>query len=61
MMALKEHAGYYTLQDKLLNILHDELSVEITKEQADARDADAPAAEQSSISSHDAGLRRSIL
>ena len=44
MMAAKEYAGYYTLQDKLLNMLHDELGVEITKEQVAAQDADAVAA-----------------
>jgi hypothetical protein len=44
MMALKNYAGYYTLPDKLFNMLHDELGVEITPEQVDAQDADAVAA-----------------
>ena len=44
MMAMKQYAGYFTLQDKLLNMLHDELGVTITQEQVAAQDADAVAA-----------------
>lgn len=37
-------AGFYTLQDKLLNLLHDEFGVSVTAEQVSAQDADAVAA-----------------
>ncbi|HIU02419.1 MAG TPA: hypothetical protein IAB63_04105 [Candidatus Onthocola gallistercoris] len=37
-------AGFYTLEDKLLNMLHDELGVEITAEQVAEQDPDAIAA-----------------
>lgn len=44
MLALKEYAGFYTLQDKLLNMLYEELGAEITAEDVAAQDADAVAA-----------------
>ena len=40
MAALLNYAGHYTLQDMLLNMLHDELGVEITAEQVAAQNAD---------------------
>ncbi len=43
--AANRYAGYYTLQDLLLIMLHDELGVEISNEQVAAQDADAIAAE----------------
>ena len=45
MEALQQFAGYYTEQDLLLNLLHDELGVEISEEQVAAQDADAVAAQ----------------
>lgn len=44
IMALQVYAGYYTLEDQILNMLHDELGVEITREQVEAQDPDAVAA-----------------
>ena len=52
MMALKVYAGYYTLEDELFNMLHDELGVEITREQVEAQDPDAVAA---GLDEHDRG------
>ncbi len=43
MQALKNYAGYYTLEDEILNMLHDELGVEVTREQVEAQDPDAVA------------------
>ena len=40
-----ETAGFYTLQDKLLNMLHSELGVTVTAAQVTAQNADAVAAE----------------
>lgn len=39
----EKSAGFFTLQDKLLNMLHNEFGVTITKEQVAAQDADAVA------------------
>lgn len=39
----EKSAGYYTLQDQLLNLLHDEFGVAVTAEQVAAQDADAVA------------------
>lgn len=44
MMALKVYAGYYTLADEIFNMMHDELGVEITREQVEAQDPDEVAA-----------------
>ncbi|MGQ9780526.1 MAG: alpha/beta fold hydrolase [Bacillota bacterium] len=40
----EKSAGFYTLQDKLLNMLHSEFGVSVTAEQVAAQDADAVAA-----------------
>lgn len=56
MDALQQFAGYYTEQDLLLNMLHDELGVEITAEQVAAQDADAVAA---GLSDYEKGIYES--
>lgn len=56
MEALQQFAGYYTEQDLLLNLLHDELGVEISEEQVAAQDADAVAA---LLSDYEKGLYES--
>ena len=45
MMALSKYGGYYTLEDLLYNMLHDELGVTLTEEQIAAQNADAIATE----------------
>ncbi len=42
--AIAVETGFYTLADRLLNMLHDELGVEITEEDVTAQDPDAIAA-----------------
>lgn len=43
MLAMMGYSGYYTLEDKLLNMLHDELNVDITAEMVAAQNPDAVA------------------
>ena len=44
MLAMLGHAGYFTYEDLLFNVLHDELGVEITADEVAAQDPDAVAA-----------------
>ena len=43
-MAMKVYAGYYTIEDEIFNMMHDELGIELTREQVEAQDPDAVAA-----------------
>ena len=45
MMALSKYSGYYTSEDLLYNMLHDELGVTLNEEQIAAQNADVIAAE----------------